>query len=254
MSTHRILKLLLGVALPLAFATRSFAAMVVFDPTNYAENVVTAAKAVQGEIYQNTNIIYQYSMMENQLLQATLLPGQAMQAAFSQITTDITRAQNYGSTLSSLYGGLNAGAAWLSNVQSLITQSGKTPDQWFTDEATLRAANDKAATAMFQQGNDVLTHVNQLSSRRQALQTQLSATQTQQATAALTTHYLDVVAAQNNDMLQMMASAQQRAAQKASIENAQSSTNATAMQTIIDSQSTQRSSLDSAFPTSTAGE
>lgn len=243
-----------SAVLALGSATQASAAMVVFDPTNYAENVITAAKAVQGEIYQNTNIIYQYSMMENQLLQATELPGAAMQAAFSQITTDITRAQNYGSTLSALYGGLDAGAAWISNVQSLITQSGKTPDQWFADQATLRASNDKAATAMFQQGNDVLTHVNQLSERRQALQTQLSTTQTQQATAALTTHYLDVVSGQNNDMLQMMASAQQRAAQKASVENAQNSANAAAMQQIIDSQSTQRSALNNAFPTSTAGE
>jgi hypothetical protein len=238
----------------LCMSRSAFAFYLVFDPQSFAENVITAAKAVQGEIYQNTNIIYQYSMMENQLLQATTLAPTAMAQALSQIQSDVSNVTNYNKTLSSLYGSLNSSSAWLSNVQSLITQSGKTNDQWFSDMATLRASNDKSATTMFQMGSDVLTHVATLTARRQQLQTQLSASPTQQATAELTTHYLDVVSAQNDDMLQMMAAQQQRTAQKASLDNQQSVTNAAAMQKIIDSQTTQRSALNSAFPTSSTPE
>ena len=44
-----------------------------FDPTNFVKNTITAAAAVKGEVYQDTNLIYQYQMMLNQLKQATNL-------------------------------------------------------------------------------------------------------------------------------------------------------------------------------------
>lgn len=239
---------LVALCLALGVSHSALAFTVVFDPSNYAQNVVTAAKAVKAEIYQNTNIVYQYAMMQNQLLQASKLSPTAMLAAYKEVSSDIDKAKSYGTTLTSLYGSLSNSATWMSKVQSLITQSGKTSTQWFADMQTLRANNDKSATALFQMGSDAIQHTQTFATRRAELQTQLDTSPTGQATAEITTHYLDIVASQNNDMLQMMAAQQQRASQKASLENSVQATNDTAMKEFVTKQDTQRAALNTALP------
>ncbi len=97
------------VAASMFMTQHAFAQLVVFDPTNFAQNVITAAKAVKGEIYQNTNILYQYQMMMNDLLQAQNLNPAAWKAAYDQITGDIKKVNALVGTLQGLYGDLNKG-------------------------------------------------------------------------------------------------------------------------------------------------
>src|SRR5258708_2886505 len=78
----------------------------VFDPTNYVKNAVTAAEAVKTKVYQNTNVIYQYQMMLNQLKQATNLNPAAMLSQAQTISSDISSLSKYNDSLTSLYGGL----------------------------------------------------------------------------------------------------------------------------------------------------
>jgi hypothetical protein len=219
------------------FVQQSDATLPVFDPTNFIQNTLTAIGAVKGEVYQDTNLMYQYQMMLNQLKQATNLNPAAMAAQANSITNDISTLGKYTDTLKSLYGGLQSNAEYATKVQSLIAQSGKTPSQWFADQNTLINNNDKTAKQLFQMGNDVISHVSTLSKRRQEIQDQLNMSPTAEATAQLTTHLLDVVASQNNDMLQMMASKQQSdaVAQSAKAADDQASNSAnTALQTRLD--------------------
>ncbi|WP_186157307.1 type VI secretion protein [Burkholderia gladioli] len=189
-------------------------ALTVFDPMNYAQNVVTAAKAVRGEIYQNTNILYQYQMMMNDLLQAQNLNPAAWKAAYDQISGDISKVKGLVGTLQGLYGDLNKGGEWVTQVQGLISRSGKTNAQWFSDMNTLFQQNDKVARNLFQMGSNIMEHTNEMAQRRQDLQSQLSSSPTQQATAEITTHYLDIVTSQNSDILQLNAAKAQKDAQK----------------------------------------
>jgi len=216
----RIAALCVMTLLPLSAA---HAWDVVFDPTNFAKNTVTAAEAVKSEVYQNTNLIYQYQMMLNQLKQATNLNPAAMLSQAQTISNDISSLTKYTNGLTSLYGGLQSNAQYLTKVQSLVTQSGKTPQQWLTDQNTLLQNNNTTAQQLFQQGNDVVSHVSTLAQRRQEIQNQLSMSPTQEATAQLTTHMLDIVSSQNGDMLTMMAAKQQSDAvdKQAQLANAQ---------------------------------
>lgn len=131
----------------------------VFDASNFIQNTMTAAAAVKGEAYQDSNLIYQYQMMLNQLnqlKQATNLSPAAMLAQVTSIKSDITDLTKYINALNDLYGGLQSNAEYANKVQALITQSGKTPEQWFADQNTLLQNNDKTAKQLFQQGNDVI--------------------------------------------------------------------------------------------------
>lgn len=223
----------------------AFAQWVVFDPTNFAQNVITAAKAVKGEIYQDTNIVYQYQMMANQLLQAVNLDPGAMKAQYDQITGDISKYKDLISNATDLYGDLQKGNEWLTHVQTLVARSGKSNTQWFADMATLYQQNDSQSKGLFQMGSDVMQHTQQLAQRRAQLQSQMALTPTAQATAELTTHYLDIVTSQNADLLQMTASKQQQDAQKASVANEDAKTKTAAMQSFTAQQAAERAAFDS---------
>ena len=244
----RSLRAALAAVLLAGVAPAAFAMMTVFDPTNFVKNTVTAAEAVKGEIYQNTNIVYQYQMMANQLLQATNLNPTAMKAQYDQITGDIAKVTAYNSNLQSLYGSLTQGSSYITHVQNLISTSGKSPTQWLSDMNALYKQGDATATSLFQMGNDVNQHIQALATRRAELQSQLSMTPTQEATASLTTHYLDIVTSQNSDLLQMMAAKTQTDAQQSAMDTAMARDRAAAAQSFQARQDAERAALD-ALPT-----
>jgi type IV secretion system protein TrbJ len=213
------LRAAVAAAMLLAMSSAAQAQWVVFDPTNFAQNFVTAAKAVRGEIYQDTNIAYQYQMMANQLLQATNLDPTAMKAAYDEISTDISTMNQYVGQLQDLYGNLQQGSQYIGHVQNLISTSGKTPSQWLSDMNELYKQGDATATRLFQMGNDVSSHTQTIAQRRAALQSQLKLSPTQEATAQLTTHYLDIVSSQMSDLLNMTAAKTQADAQQDASDN-----------------------------------
>jgi hypothetical protein len=232
------------VAMATLTTQSTYAWDVVFDPSNYAQNVVTAAKAVKGEIYQDTNIIYQYQMEANQLLQSTGLDPTAMKAQYTEITGDISQLNQYRDTLTQLYGSLQQGSTWLGQAQTLISSSGKTPTQWYSDMNALYNQGNSVATNLFQTGNNVFTHSQQLAQRRADLQSQLALTPTAQATATLTTHYLDIVSSQNADLIQMTAARQQADAQDRSLANTQQQAKMQAMQSFTTQQEVERAQFN----------
>lgn len=220
------------------------AQLTVFDPINFVETLLTAEKAIAGEVYQDTNIVYQYNMEKNQLLQAANLNSGAMGAQMTTIQNDITAANSAVSNDQALYGNLNSASSWIGNVQSMSAAAGKTPQQWLSDENTLAQNGNTAATNLFQQGSNIAQQTQTLSARRQALQQQLSMSQTQQATAALTTHYLDILASQNNSLMTLAAQQAQISAQKQATDASKQQANISAQQARITQQTTEFSTMN----------
>ncbi|SAK89536.1 hypothetical protein AWB82_06278 [Caballeronia glebae] len=237
--------------LTLGFVQHANANMPVFDASNFIQNTMTAAAAVKGEVYQDSNLVYQYQMMLNQLKQATNLNPTAMLAQFNSITSDISSLTKYTDALKDLYGGLQNNAEYANKVQALITQSGKTPEQWFTDQNTLLQNNDKTAKQLFQQGNDVISHVGTLAKRRQEIQDQLNMSPTMEATAQLTTHMLDIISSQNSDLISMMAAKQRSDAVKDSAAVAQEQVNNNAQAALKAQQDRERAAFNSTIGSST---
>jgi hypothetical protein len=234
-------------------ANTASAQMAVIDPANLLQTTVTAAKAVKAEVYETNNIIYQYQMLSNQLSQMSHLNGTASAAQIMQITADIGRLANYAGTMNQMYGGLMQNGQYVSQVQSLVTQSGKTPAQWYADQSTLLQNGDANAKQLFQQGVDIQQHTQQLAQRRADIQNQLNMTPTQQATAQLTTHELDMVASQQSDMLQLMATNAQHAASAESASDAIAREKTTAQQSIVTKQQQELQGMQSIMNSSSVG-
>ena len=229
-----------AAALTLGMVQGAYAQWAVLDVANLAQNIITAMKAVKTEVYQDSNIAYQYQMVANQLKQATDLDPSAMKAQYDQITGDIDKYKQLSDTMTEMYGDLQNGSQWVNHVQGLIARSGKSNDQWFSDMATLYNQRDNQATQLFQMGNNVMQHTQTLAKRRQDLQSQLSLTPTAQATSEMTTHYLDIVSSQMTDLLQMTASRQQKDAQQQSAQNEEDKTRAANAKAFLDQQATER--------------
>lgn len=217
--------------------------MLVFDPNNYAQNIITAAKSVAIEINSASQTVDQDSMLYQQLLSATKLPGAAMQAQLNVIQGDINASTSYLNTMQNLYGSLQSGSQWIQNVQGLVASSGKTPTQWLTDQATLAAQGSQAAINLFQSGNNIAQHQQTLMQQRQSLQTQLNLSQTQQATASLTTHYLDVISSQMTDLIQIETQIAQRLANQDAASAQQNSQAAQMQQQLLQKQKQELTNL-----------
>ncbi len=82
--THRyIRRLLIGVALAFAPGPAT-GQMVVYDPSNYAQNVLQAARALQQINNQITSLQNQTQMLLNQVKNLTSLPYSALHQAFGR--------------------------------------------------------------------------------------------------------------------------------------------------------------------------
>lgn len=98
------------------------------------QTTISALQSIKSEVYENTNIVYQYQMMANQLLQATGLDAEAIMEQFNSIKEEIGNYEVYGNTLKDLYGTVADNADYLKKIQSMVVSSGKTKEQWFEDQ------------------------------------------------------------------------------------------------------------------------
>ncbi len=215
----------------------------VFDAANFLKNTISAAQALKTEVYENTNIIYQYKMMLNQLQQAVGLDGTQNQAQIDSILSDVKRYSDYGQVLEQLYGAVSNDSSFLDKVNGLVVQSGKSPAQWFEDQRTLLTSGNKTAQALFNAGTDVAKNVARLAQRRQDLQSQMTLSPTAQATAQTTNQYLDLLSSQNADLIKLIGTKVQADAVKDRKENADTEEKTAAMQSVISSQDAQLQKL-----------
>ncbi|MCS6520853.1 LysR family transcriptional regulator, partial [Burkholderia thailandensis] len=97
-----------------------------------------------------------------------------------------------GGTLQGTDGEPQEGGEGVTQVQGLVTRSGKSNAQWFADMHTLVQQNDKVARNLFQMGTSIMQHTYEMAKRRQELQSEMSMSPTKQATPEITTHEPDL--------------------------------------------------------------
>ncbi|WP_423200745.1 TrbJ-like protein (plasmid) [Cupriavidus sp. H19C3] len=194
-----------ATAASLAFSSLAHAGgLPVIDWVNLVQTTMTALQSVKDEVYQNTNIVYQYKMMANQLLQATGLDSQELSEQLDALSDEISKYEDYGNVLVDLYGGLSGNTDYLNRVRSLMSASGKTQGQWLEDQVTLLSNGNKTAQNLFKLGADVFKNTEALAKRREKIQKQMKLTPTAQAAAQTTNQMLDVLASQSADLLKLM--------------------------------------------------
>jgi P-type conjugative transfer protein TrbJ len=129
-----------ALALSLAAAAPAFAQLIVFDPSNFSQNVLTAARELQQVTNQITSLQNQAQMLVNQARNLASLPYSSLQQLQSSIQRTqqlLAQAQNIAYNVQQIdrafqttYGSANAGqsdqalianaqARWQNSVASL---------------------------------------------------------------------------------------------------------------------------------------
>ncbi|MBY4898639.1 conjugal transfer protein TrbJ [Cupriavidus sp. AU9028] len=234
-----------ALAISLCAPPLAHAKMPVIDVANLAQTTMSALQSLKTEIYENTNIAYQYKMMANQLLQATGMDPSHLAEQLGAISDDIRQYEAYGSTLKDLYGSVSDTVDYFSKVQSMVKASGKTIDDWFSDQRQLLQSGDKTARMLFDLGTNVAKNVQNQAKRREKVQKTMKLTGTAQAAAEATNEMLDILATQNSDLLQLMSARAQADAARDKQGNAYDTEKTEAMQAIARDQETQLQQLRS---------
>ncbi|WP_455289566.1 conjugal transfer protein TrbJ [Cupriavidus necator] len=222
----------IAIATAVFGASSAHAALPVTDWVGLIQTTMTAMQSLKTEVYENTNIAYQYKMMANQLLQSTGLDTAALTEQLDAIKEDIGKYEVYGTTLKDLYGTVSDNADYLKKIQSMVVASGKTKEQWFQDQRQLLSNGDKTAKNLFSLGEQVFKNTQSVAQRRQKIQAQVKLSPTAQAAAQTTNQMLDVLASQNSDLLQLMSVRAQADADKDQQSVARETQSAEAMRAI----------------------
>ena len=104
-SFSRVVALNLTVVAVVLTPTRLHAQMVVYDPSNYAQNVLTAARSLQQLNTQLTMLANQVKMLENQALHLLKLPYSSLQSielSLRQTQTLLNEAQRLAYNISQI--------------------------------------------------------------------------------------------------------------------------------------------------------
>ncbi|WP_439673059.1 Conjugal transfer protein TrbJ (plasmid) [Cupriavidus necator] len=226
----------IAIATAVFGASSAHAALPVTDWVGLIQTTMTAMQSLKTEVYENTNIAYQYKMMANQLLQSTGLDAAALTEQLDAIKDDIGKYEVYGTTLKDLYGTVSDNADYLKKIQSMVVASGKTKEQWFQDQRQLLSNGDKTAKNLFSLGEQIFKNTQSVAQRRQKIQAQVKLSPTAQAAAQTTNQMLDVLASQNSDLLQLMSVRAQADADKDQQSVARETQSAEAMRAISTAQ------------------
>ncbi|MFS8979198.1 conjugal transfer protein TrbJ [Cupriavidus necator] len=226
----------IAIATAVFGASSAHAALPVTDWVGLVQTTMTAMQSLKTEVYENTNIVYQYKMMANQLLQATGLDAAALTEQLDAIKDDIGKYEVYGTSLKDLYGTVSDNADYLKKIQSMVVASGKTKEQWFEDQRKLLSNGDKTAKNLFSLGEQIFKNTQSVAQRRQKIQAQVKLSPTAQAAAQTTNQMLDVLASQNSDLLQLMSVRAQADADKDQQSVARATQSAEAMRAITTAQ------------------
>jgi P-type conjugative transfer protein TrbJ len=142
MSSLRRLAAVSVVALLSAFlAARSSAQMVVFDPNNYAQNVLTAARALQQINNQVTSLQNQAQMLINQARNLASLPYSSLQQLQSSIQRTqqlLARAQSIAYDVQQIDHAFSTSYAPVSASTSSQTLVANAQARWQTSVAALQ--------------------------------------------------------------------------------------------------------------------
>lgn len=153
-----------GVAVLLAIAFSSscyaggmpvFTGGLVFDPTNFSQNIIKAAQTAQKVVVEGQRYALQLQQYEMQVKQLAAINPQQLAALGGVSVTNLTAVNNYVSSLQNVVGDLNNVSAALNNRFTEAQLSGQTWSQYLaSQQAAIKA---KVQSAQIRAQNEAAT-------------------------------------------------------------------------------------------------
>lgn len=206
----------LGLIFALSFTTSSQAFSlfgggggfggIVYDPTNHLETAVSAAESVKQTTLQVRAEIQRLQQLAAEVEQLKSLPQDVIQSTLKDSFQQISVLQQGSALMSSLSSEIEGVKQLYSARLREMAALGLSPHDYVQYEAKLAQLNHQSQSALIDQDQQVLAGVQNSIARLSNLQAQIPASSGVHQSMQTTNQYLDLLAGQTTQLLQLTAS------------------------------------------------
>lgn len=185
-------------------SSASFAQYIVFDPTNYAQNLTTAAQTVQSVLKETQQYATQLMQYENEVKQLESIGPEAVNTLKSVGNLNLNNINGYIYSLQGLYGNLNGMSSQISTQFSAAQLSNMTWDQYMTKQKTDIQNGVTSAQIRAQNEANTLNAIQQDYAMAQQWQSQIPTTAGVHESMQLMNQQMNRVVMQNAELMQQI--------------------------------------------------
>ena len=178
---------------------------VVFDPTNYVQNTVSAVQSVMMELQMVEDYMLQVQKYKAMVQNMKNLPDDTMNQMAAIVNDDQMAYQNYRNVLKDMQGDLSDMRKFMDDVFARRAASNLTWDQWMEREQNLARLGHKQSRATFTTADKLVKKIDDDMRKRATLQNRIQMSEGVQQSAQITNQYLDMIAGQNAQLQQLAA-------------------------------------------------
>ena len=200
------MKKIFGAVLLMFASTSSFAQYIVFDPSNYAQNLITAAQTVQSVLKTAQQYSTQILQYENEVKQLASIGPEALNTLKSVGNLNLTNINGYINSLNSLYGNLSGMSNQIATQFSAAQLSNMTWDQFMAKQKQDIQNGIGAAQIRAQNEVNTLNAIQQDYAMAQQWQSQIPTTSGIHESMQLMNQQMNRVVMQNAQLMQQLQS------------------------------------------------
>lgn len=179
---------------------------IVYDPTNHIETAVSAAESVKQTTLQVRAEIQRLQQLAAEIEQLKTLPQEVIQQTLKDSLQQIAVLQQGNALMSSITSEVDGIKQLYSARLRQMASMGLSPTDFLNYEIQLAHLQNKSQSALVDQNQQVLAGIQQSMERLKSLQAQIPASSGVHQSMQTTNQYLDLLAGQTTQLLQIMAS------------------------------------------------
>lgn len=192
------------MALVLALSSQASFAAIVFDPTNWAQNTVTAFNSVKTELNTANMLIGQYKQALREIQNLRNMGAVGIAARALDLENELKTMTAFRDSAKNLYANLQDQKDYVAGIQKMVNVSGLTPERWIEREKTLVKQKESNATNLMKAGEATMTAVEESQKARDKILADNDVDEGIRATAMKTNVLLGNVGDQMGTMLMLM--------------------------------------------------
>ena len=201
----RLLLLSLVILTPPAEAGFFGAGNVVFDPSNFAKNAITAQESIQSAMQQVQSYLLQLQQYQSQLQQLQQLPQNVSGSLLHKTDQQVNNLADYQGLLNQLYGTVGQAGQLANERYREEALSGLTPQQYFQQQEQTAQVTTNGMLPAFQDEMDTMNQMDEEYQQVQAYQKEIPQVQGITASMEVMNSQLNLMIQQNADLKKLLA-------------------------------------------------
>lgn len=209
-----ILAAILAATINQSFAGGGGGGSIVFDPTNFAKNTITAAQSIAMEARQASMYATQLQQLATQLKQQAGLGSSSMDGQFNDVMNTYRTVQQYQSELTGLQGAVGDVRSGMDKRMNLMAASGLSWDQYIQRERDILKYRQDSNTLLSVHERQVMDNAAQRYAKVREIQPKIMGTQGTHESMQTMNTQMNMLTASMQDLITLSAAQGNRVSQE----------------------------------------